>query len=107
MRLDPSGSSYRLAAMDLLLAAETRPFAIAALILVAVIGVEMIAWVPGASASRLFAKAFDGNHHGRVADIFGWVSAARAAKGRPSAARSCSSTATALDQAEAMNSPPP
>jgi hypothetical protein len=93
--------------MDLLLAAETRPFAIAALILVAVIGVEMIALMPGASVSHLFAKAFEGNHHGRVADIFCWVSAARAAKGRPSAARSCSSTATALDQAEAMNSPPP
>lgn len=63
--------------MDLLLAAETRPFAIAALILVALIGVEMISLMLGASASHLFDKAFDGDHHGPVAEAFGWVNVGR------------------------------
>ena len=45
--------------MDLLLAPEARPFAIATLILVGLVGVEMISLLIGASASEWIDQSAD------------------------------------------------
>jgi YqiJ-like protein len=63
--------------MDLLLAPEARPFAIATLILVGLIGVEMIALLIGASASHWFGKAADTHGDTHFGNFLDWLNAGR------------------------------
>src|SRR5262245_2154611 len=73
------------APMDLLLAPETRPFAIAALILVGLVGIELISVLVGASLSHWLHHAADhGADHsadhdneGLLSGALDWINAGR------------------------------
>jgi hypothetical protein len=63
--------------MELLLAPETRPFAIATLILVGVIGVEMVGLLVGLSASQWIDHATGTHGHAHVDGVLDWLNAGR------------------------------
>jgi hypothetical protein len=69
--------------MDLLLAPEARPFAVAALILVGLIGVEMILMLIGLSAVHWLDHAADGHADGHAEGdghfgaVFDWLNTGR------------------------------
>ncbi len=67
------------AVVDVLLAPDVRPFAIAAAIVVAVAGIELLMTLVGASVGELFGKEFDlhAESESPIAGLFFWVNAGR------------------------------
>src|SRR3954462_5915857 len=74
--------------MDLLLAPETKPFGIAALILCGLVAIELAGLVIGISASSIVDKGFGGHadghaaghaedHDGWLGGILGWINPGR------------------------------
>jgi hypothetical protein len=63
--------------MDFLLAPETRPFLVAALILIALIGVELIGLLVGLSASHWIDHSIASDVDGHVAGGLDWLNAGR------------------------------
>lgn len=65
--------------MDLLLAPEARPFAVAALIVVALVGIETIAMLIGFSVSEWVdhSAGGDGDSGTHFAGVFDWLNAGR------------------------------
>jgi hypothetical protein len=74
--------------MDLLLAPETKPFGIAALVLFGLVAIELVGLIIGISASSVVDKGFDGhadgqasghteNHDTWFGGILGWINPGR------------------------------
>jgi membrane protein implicated in regulation of membrane protease activity len=63
--------------MELLLAPEARPFAVATLILVGLVGVEMIALLIGGSVSHWVDHSADAHGHAHIEGALGWLNAGR------------------------------
>jgi YqiJ-like protein len=68
-----------MSAVDVLLAPDVRPFAIAAAIMVALGGIELITMIVGFSMTELVGQDFalDVEHHGGIGGLFLWVNAGR------------------------------
>jgi hypothetical protein len=64
---------------DVLLAPEVRPFAVAAAIMVALGGIELLTTLVGLSIGELFGKDFevDADHHNALGGLFLWINAGR------------------------------
>jgi hypothetical protein len=63
--------------MDLLLAPEARPFAIATLILIGLVGVEMVALLSGLSASHWIGKSAEPDSDTHIGNFLDWLNAGR------------------------------
>jgi membrane protein implicated in regulation of membrane protease activity len=63
--------------MELLLAPETRPFAIATLTLVGLVGVEMVALLVGLSVSQWIDHSADGHGSPHVDGVLDWLNKGR------------------------------
>lgn len=68
-----------MSAVDILLAPDVRPFAIAAAIMVALGGIELLTMIVGFSMTELVGHNFvlDGEHQGGMGGLFLWVNAGR------------------------------
>jgi hypothetical protein len=64
---------------EVLLAPEVRPFAVAAAIMVALGGIEVLTTLVGLSIGELFGKDFeiDADHHNALGGLFLWINAGR------------------------------
>jgi hypothetical protein len=63
--------------MDLLLAPETRPFAIAGVVLIALVGIEIAALMVGHSASHFLEKMLHSDDHGAFGTALDWLNPGR------------------------------
>ena len=64
---------------DILLAPEVRPFAVAAAIMVALGGIEVLTTMVGLSISELIGHdvSLEADHHGGLGGLFLWINAGR------------------------------
>ncbi len=64
---------------DILLAPDVRPFAVAAAIMVALGGIEVLTMLVGFSASEIFGKdiGVEVDSHGALGGLFLWINAGR------------------------------